>query len=90
MADTVKMQPSKQEQDSIDLTKLSKEQLIETIKKQDAIIKNMYGELTNRNNIFKRLDYLFKVVDPSMLSDEFRKDCAKEIEDLIRIPKTNE
>lgn len=86
MADTVKMQSN----ETIDLTKLSKEQLIETIKKQDSLIKNMYGELTNRNNIFKRLDYLLEIVDPKDLPEDFKKECAQEIVDLIRLPKTNE
>lgn len=40
-------------------------------------------------NIFKRLDYLFKVVENSKsFNKDFVDKCSKEIEDLITLPDT--
>lgn len=45
----------------------------------------------NYSNTFKRLDYLFKVMEfPEMFSDTFVENCTKEIEDTMTIPENNE
>lgn len=45
----------------------------------------------NFSNMFKRLDYLFKVMEyPYMFSDEFVQKCAAEIESSITIPEPEE
>lgn len=43
----------------------------------------------NMINVFKRLDYCFKVVDSAstLFSPEFVERCAKEIEELMTPPK---
>lgn len=67
-------------------------------------LKNVAGQLQQQNmqlrkalqeanfsNMFKRLDYLFKVMEyPHMFSDEFVQKCAVEIESLITIPEPEE
>lgn len=45
----------------------------------------------NFSNMFRRLDYLFKVMEyPHMFSDEFVQRCALEIESSITIPESEE
>lgn len=45
----------------------------------------------NFSNMFRRLDYLFKVMEyPHMFSDEFVQRCALEIESSITIPEPEE
>lgn len=40
------------------------------------------------SNLFKRLDYLFKVLDfNTFFPEEFVDNCAKEILDIMTIPK---
>lgn len=42
----------------------------------------------NFSNMFRRLDYLFKVMEfPHMFSDEFVQKCSAEIEASISIPE---
>lgn len=43
----------------------------------------------NLSNLYKRLDYLFEVInrDNSYLSVDFKKQCAKEIETLMATPE---
>lgn len=41
------------------------------------------------DNTFKRLDYLFKVLEHgNILSENFIKECVCEIEEIMTIPKT--
>lgn len=48
-------------------------------------------EQSNMENMFKRLDYLFKVVaTPHIFSDEFVAMCVTEIEKAITIPEASE
>lgn len=49
----------------------------------------MAQELQKMNsfNIFKRLDYLFKVVESEKFGEEFTAKCIKEIVDLLTIPE---
>ena len=42
----------------------------------------------NMSNMFKRVDYLFKVLEfENMFSDSFIDKCAQEIQDMISIPE---
>ena len=42
----------------------------------------------NMNNIFKRLDYLFKVVENGhMFKQDFLDKCIAEIEELMTVPE---
>lgn len=52
--------------------------------------KQLYAKLqeANMENMFKRLDYLFKVLENNFsFSEEFVKKCASEIEALITVPE---
>lgn len=52
--------------------------------------KTLYSKLQEANmvNMFKRLDYLFKVVENAhTFSDAFVSKCISEIEELITIPE---
>ena len=52
--------------------------------------KQLYAKLQEANmiNMFKRLDYLFKVLEnSSSFKEEFIKNCTSEIESLIVIPE---
>ena len=46
----------------------------------------------NLNNLYKRLDYLFEVInkDNPYLSTEFKNKCAAEIEILMATPEPQE
>lgn len=46
----------------------------------------------NLNNLYKRLDYLFEVInkDSPYLSVDFKKQCASEIEALMATPEQPE
>jgi hypothetical protein len=44
----------------------------------------LYSQLKTLNNIFKRLDYLFKVVENApVFEEEFLDGCIKEIQELM-------
>lgn len=52
----------------------------------------MYNELQKANmaNVFKRLDYLFKVVEfNTSFNTEFVNSCVAEIEDMMTIKDTD-
>lgn len=61
--------------------------LFEENKKLRQVIEDM-----NMANLFKRLDYLFRVIteDNKYLSEDFKKKCSKEIEYLITQPEESE
>ena len=43
--------------------------------------------LQNTQNVFRRLDYLFRVVEiKDFIPDDFKEACAKEIIELMTIP----
>lgn len=64
-------------------------------------LKNVAGQLQQQNmqlrqalqnvnydNLFKRLDYLFKVVEnSSVFSEDFVVSCIEEIEECIKVPE---
>ena len=67
-------------------------------------LKNIAGQLQQQNmqlrqalqranyeNLFKRLDYLFRVLDHAHMFDiDFVEECTTEIQESIRIPENNE
>lgn len=67
-------------------------------------IKNIAGQLQQQNvqlrqalqranyeNLFRRLDYLFKVLDNAHMFDiDFVEECTTEIQESIRLPKDEE
>lgn len=59
----------------------------------ENVANNLYVRLQNADmtNIFKRLDYLFKVVEnKSAFSKEFVENITKEIETIMTIEKSEE
>ena len=70
--------------------KMSYEQLENIAHQLSEQNKQLYMKLqdANMNNIFKRLDYLFKVVENGhMFKQDFLDKCIVEIEELITVPE---
>lgn len=59
-----------------------------------AQVQQLSAQLQQSNlfNMFKRLDYCFKVIDSNsvLFTPEFMERCAKEIEELMTPPTTEE
>lgn len=73
--------------------KMSYEQLENIAHQLSDQAKQLYARLQEANmaNMFKRLDYLFKVVENAhAFSEEFVSKCIAEIEDLMTVPETEE
>lgn len=73
--------------------KMSYEQLENIAHQLSEQAKQLYARLqeANMTNMFKRLDYLFKVVENAhAFSEEFVAKCVSEIEDMIVIPEPEE
>lgn len=73
--------------------KMSYEQLENVAHQLSGQVRVLYAKLqeANATNIFKRLDYLFKVVENShAFNEEFISKCISEIEELMTIPETEE
>lgn len=71
--------------------KLSYEQLEEVAKQLSTQVQQLYTKLqeTNIQGVFKRLDYLFKVVEFSHMFDMgFVNICIEEIQDILTIEDT--
>lgn len=87
------MEEQKNEQVSEQPKKLSYEQLQNIagqLQQQNMQLRRAL-EQNNLENMFKRLDYLFKVVaTPHIFSDEFVAMCVTEIEKAITIPEALE
>ena len=65
-----------------------KEQVMQLQQKLQEVIKEANQRLNamDMSNYFKRLDYLFKVVEnPAVFHDDFVGDCADEIEKSLTI-----
>lgn len=72
--------------------KLSYEQLVEICNQLETKYKQLVQQYmqVQQNQIFMRLDFLFKVVENSNnFSVEFANKCVSEIENLLTIPETN-
>lgn len=73
--------------------KLSYEELNNIAHQLSEQSRNLYLELqkANQYNLFKRLDYLFKVIENSSIFDtEFVTKCKDEIKSIITIPETSD
>ena len=84
----IKMQPEVERPE-----KMSYEQLENVAHQLSEQAKQLYMQLQNANmsNMFKRLDYLFKVVENShMFKLDFVNKCINEIEDFMTIPEETE
>lgn len=73
--------------------KMSYEQLEQIAHQLSEQARQLYGQLqkSNLSNMFKRLDYLFKVVENGhMFKQDFLDRCVKEIEDIMTVPEETE
>ena len=73
--------------------KMSYEQLENVAHQLSEQNRQLFAKLQELNmaNMFKRLDYLFKVIeDGHMFKQDFLEKCIAEIESLITIPKQEE
>ena len=73
--------------------KMSYEQLENIAHQLSDQAKQLYAKLQEANmvNMFKRLDYLFKVVENAhAFNEECAAKCVAEIEDLMTVPETEE
>lgn len=73
--------------------KLTYEELENVAHQLSEQSKQLYTKLQEANmvNIFKRLDYLFKVVENiKVFNEEFASKCISEIEEIIYINDTKE
>lgn len=73
--------------------KMSYEQLENVAHQLSEQSKQLYIQLQNANmsNMFKRLDYLFKVIENShMFKLDFVNKCIDEIEDFMTVPEETE
>lgn len=72
---------------------LSYEQLRDVagqLQQQNMQLRKALNEV-NYNNLFKRLDYLFKILEYAyMFNEEFVDKCVKEIETSMTIPDSEE
>lgn len=83
----VKMQPATKDERP---EKLSYEQLENVAHQLSEQAKQLYTKLqaANMNNMFKRLDYLFKVVENGhMFKQDFLDKCIAEIEEIMTVPE---
>lgn len=72
-----------------EVKKLPYEELEKVAHELDAQCQKFYMELQNANmaNAFKRLDYLFKVVNNiNEFPQEFAKHCIEEIVNIMTVP----
>lgn len=70
--------------------KMSYEQLENIAHQLSEQSRQLYAKLQEANmaNIFKRLDYLFKVVENACsFNEEFITKCVAEIEELMTVPE---
>lgn len=73
--------------------KMSYEQLENVAHQLSEQNRQLFAKLQelNMTNMFKRLDYLFKVIENGhMFKQDFLEKCIAEIESLITIPKQEE
>ena len=87
----VKVQPTTKETERPE--KMSYEQLENIAHQLSEQAKQLYMKLqaANMGNMFKRLDYLFKVVESGhMFKQDFLEKCIAEIEELMTVPEEDE
>ena len=81
----VEMKPQEQRSE-----KMSYEQLENVAHQLSEQNRQLFAKLQELNmaNVFKRLDYLFKVVENGhMFKQDFLEKCIAEIESLIEVPE---
>lgn len=69
--------------------KMSYEQLENVAHQLSEQVRQLYAKLqeSNLENMFKRLDYLFKVIENAhAFNEEFVSKCTSEIESLMTLP----
>ena len=84
----VEMQPVTKETERPE--KMSYEQLEQIAHQLSEQARKLYSQLqqSNMTNMFKRLDYLFKVVENGhMFKQDFLEKCITEIEELMTVPE---
>ena len=84
----VEMQPTTKETERPE--KMSYEQLENIAHQLSEQAKQLYMKLqdANMSNMFKRLDYLFKVVENGhMFKQDFLEKCIAEIEEIMTVPE---
>ena len=87
----VEMQPATKETERPE--KMSYEQLENVAHQLSEQAKQLYMKLqaANMSNMFKRLDYLFKVVENGhMFKQDFLEKCITEIEEIMTVPEEAE
>ena len=87
----VKVQPTTKETERPE--KMSYEQLENIAHQLSEQTKQLYMKLqaANMGNMFKRLDYLFKVVENGhMFKQYFLEKCIAEIEEIMTVPEETE
>ena len=87
----VEMQPVTKETERPE--KMSYEQLENVAHQLSEQAKQLYMKLqaANMSNMFKRLDYLFKVVENGhMFKQDFLEKCIAEIEEIMTVPEETE
>ena len=73
-----------------EVKKLSYEQLEQIANQYSEQARQLYLKLqeVNMTNMFKRMDYLFKVVENNkVFSSDFVKKCINELEELMKLPE---
>ena len=84
----VEMQPATKETERPE--KMSYEQLEQIAHQLSEQARQLYSQLqkSNMTNMFKRLDYLFKVVENGhMFKQDFLEKCIAEIEEIMTVPE---
>ena len=84
----VEMQPVTKESERPE--KMSYEQLENIAHQLSEQARKLYSQLqqSNMTNMFKRLDYLFKVVENGhMFKQDFLEKCIAEIEEIMTVPE---
>ena len=87
----VEMQPATKETKRPE--KMPYEQLENVAHQLSEQAKQLYMKLqaANMSNMFKRLDYLFKVVENGhMFKQDFLEKCIAEIEEIMTVPEETE
>ena len=63
------------------------ENIAHQLSEQSRVLMQKLQE-ANMGNMFKRLDYLFKIIEfEHRFDDNFTNNCVKEIQDMISIPE---
>lgn len=92
-AKVVDLRPKSEERSEERSQKMSYEQLENIAHQLSEQVRQLYAKLqeANTSNLFRRLDYLFKVVENAhMFNKDFEAKCLKEIEELMTIPEPEE